>query len=411
MVRFFFRGTLGLWAMIFSVLFIVLTVIVRLIDDVGVIAFTTFDSDGANYIYIDYNINKLVWSEERLGETQPAALQLVLDKTRGGSRLLVADGTTEAEFAHFDDVRPIDDGLVWATYGESAILIHTRSDPAETILYEVDLLDGERRIFMIIDGLFIETYFPAPDGTSLLLREEQGRLSRPINPLKRIYWVDLKTGDTVPLGSPAFAYFSPDSTKVVFGTETERLNHMQVDVLDIPSRTITIYGVTASHEDTPFFPNAIPGVAARGVMWSNKSDQLAVINRYINALNIISLDGEEQWMIEGGRLIPYAWSPDDRYLLTSGYDADLNIGVFIIDTEQQTIQQMQSQATLQTSLTELVWSPDSRHIAVLRRTSGLTQKHYITVFNADGTIRNEPRFVNSDTYLIGPSLRWFPNES
>lgn len=242
----------------------------------------------------------------------------------------------------------------------------------------------------------------SPNRHYLLLRE--AGFVRPIPVPKPMLLLDTETFAVRNLGSPVFAYWSPDSQYLALGYKDSEQFESRVQRYTVATGEILDYGLYATQEDTPFFYTN--GFRSNGLLWSPDSQNLVILNRDSESLYFVTAEGDVL-ELNGGRIVPLRWSPDSQLLLGIGF-ANGAVGAFIVDSKTGAIQQLQSPILLQDALSDFAWSPNSRYVAVLTHSSGVLFDQRIALYDTQGQLVGNPLLLEFDRNMasLDGTLRW-----
>lgn len=293
--------------------------------------------------------------------------------------------------------------LAWETRYQSLRLVDSNSEDGTTI-YSLDIETGNLSSNIQLPNFDTGFVRSSPNGRYLLLREVQENTYRSVVAPKPMMLIDLETSDIIEFGAPDFAYWSPDSTQLAIGYESDIRFRLDVSIYDIASGETTDLGLQTSHLDTPFFAD----FQSNGVLWSPDSQSLAIINQYEETLYFASLADEQIRTVTDSNLKPLSWSPDGAYLLTTGYYEDNVIGSYVIDFETASVRFIQSEHDIQTWNTTLLWSPNGRYISLSKSLSLPEPMTEITIFDTKGQMVHAPIIFDMPNGLniISNSINW-----
>jgi hypothetical protein len=211
----------------------------------------------------------------------------------------------------------------------------------------------------------------------------------------------------VDLGFPAFAYWSPLGHRVALGYASDVPSELDVTIYDAGNDTWQAIGLRISQEDIPLFDS---GIEQTNILWSDDSQAIVILNPQTNQLYLAKLSGEQQ-AIAGGQLIPKLWSSDNRYLLTIGHNAEGIAGAFIVDFQTGTVSPLESRSPIVSWRINVLWSPDSRHLAILENAPNQQGSMLLSVYDNEGHLVREAVTPESLRILIyANSMRWLDTD-
>jgi len=371
---------------------------------VGVIAFDIVGADGIHRNYVDYDM--------RMQHTSSAATDRVggfavptYDAASEQVTVSLFDGTSEQQIGSYDIVSPFV-RVVWQDFQTSLLIIYAAPDTTQTIIEQINVDTGTKQPFAVIDDFLVGDLRQSPHGPHILLRAFQEGSFRSVNSPRAMMLLDSESGAVTDMGSPAYAYWSPDGRKIAIGHLTENTYEVDAAVYDVVSNTTQLLDVKASQLDTPYFVDSADDTGIQAILWSPDSGSLVVYNRTQEAMYHVYLDGSV-FTYAGGFILPRAWSPNGRYLLGMGNHASV-AGAFVYDTVTEQRHHLKSDTTIQNNLVDVAWSNDSQHIALLPRTPGVNQKFRLLIFDVEGRMLEEQpiRQPSQQGFIMDRSLRW-----
>lgn len=293
------------------------------------------------------------------------------------------------------------DSLFWLAPEQTFLLVGSSVESRTSTIFLIDYPNANWRELASYPDMNAGSFSLSPDAHYLILRETQ-QISTTIPISKPMRLIDLQTGQLTDLGSPNFAYWSPDSSKLALGYPSKRPYVSQLYIYDISSARLQAYDVTIPQEDTPFFEQR----GESSVLWQQDSRYLVVSNRHQNELYYVSVTGD----VSGtslGRMMPYRWSPDGQYLFAFGNDLSGKIGGFIIEPESGDYHALQSPTLLLSSSTYVVWSPNSEYLVAITRLGGVNS-YTIAAFYRSGELYSKPLDIEvfQDSFISDYATSW-----
>ncbi|MGB7340184.1 MAG: hypothetical protein WBC91_14905 [Phototrophicaceae bacterium] len=301
----------------------------------------------------------------------------------------------------YDAINPI--GLYWETRYETLLLVDS-SPERGTLLYSLDIATGDLTELLAIVDLNTGFVRPSPDERYLLLREAQENTYRSVVAPKPIIIFDTQTNTISELGSPDFAYWSPDSTQLAIGYASDTRFYLDVSIYDLATGETQNLGLQTSHLDTPFFAD----LQGNGVLWSPDSQALAIINQYEETLYFVSLVDEHVDTISDSNLKPLSWSPNGTYLLTTGYYEDQIIGAYVVDFETLAVNRIQTVGRVEPWNSRLLWSPNGRYVGLIRSGTSPDSDILIIIYDATGQIvrQSTPFAIENGINVYYSTINW-----
>jgi hypothetical protein len=399
MIRLFFR--LELYILALFLLFLGLMLALGPVQaGSGTLVFEAGVGTNHYQVFVDYD-EQMLWYRDFVssGLTRPFARVVELNSNTPSLIYLVG---SQRSTVPLQGIRPI--VAKWDTARGAILLAYREGDNA--MLSWVNPATGDLSPFAVYENFELGFGSVSPDGRYFLLREEG--IVRPIPVPKPMLLLDTETGAILDFGSPAFAYWSPDSRYIALGYREEERYESRIQRYEIATGQLSVYPVLASQEDTPFFHDN--GFSSNGVLWSPDSQRLVVLNRDTETLYFLGLDAAVMEVV-GGRITPLRWSPDSRFLLGIGY-TNGEVGAFVLNATNGEIKRLQSPMVIQDALSDFAWSPDSRYIAVLTHSSGVLFEQRLILYDTEGQMLAKP--INLSLEMIfatyDGTLRWLEEE-
>lgn len=374
-------------------------------NEIGAVVFSSFSSEGTYYNTIDHDTGITISSLIPLRASQDFRAIPIFDEGSETVAVVVASDNKTDDFVGAYNIHSSFMRLTWYEYLETILIIYTDNQTEQTILELFDVDTGTKRPFIAIDNFLAGDFHVSGDGQYLLLRERQVGDNRDVNESGQMWLIHLATGEMIDFGQAVYAYFSPDSQQIAIGYEGDIPSQVSVEIYHIEAREVRTLDLRASQEDTIYFLGAAVSTYVGGILWSPDSQSLMVQNRHMETLTHVRLDGNSSQVYETGHILPFAWSPNGRYMLGFGRYDDTT-GGYIIDTQTQKIIIIDSDVPLQESLADLVWSPDNRYLAMMTLTAQLGQQ--LVVYGLDGQAVTRPYTWIPDErgFILGASLKW-----
>lgn len=304
--------------------------------------------------------------------------------------LIHQQGEQETVLATYENLSIV--GYCWQDENNNLNFIHSDEENG-SILYEINLESGNLSAVISIPDFMTGFVQLSPDEDYLVLSNYVRH-----NSYQHLL-IHLSSGTVSDLGQLAFTSWSPDNTSFVIGYDDEDIRGIQVSRYDVATHTTESLDINITKPNTP------SSFRSDSLRWSPDGQQIALINLQ-RELVIINQAGEQT--IFDDDIKPLQWSPDGRYLLASGFDRDLSIAAFLLDTQEESIRQIRPENDFQESRINLRWSPDSQYIALFETLDMSEPAIGITIFNTQAEIvRGELiLFVPDDIILQAFNLSW-----
>jgi len=371
--------------------------------EVGTLNFTIFHEGAFRDYYVDYD-NGIAARQSLTHVSLRIDHNAYLWDANDNTQLALSPQVQQMISNAYDGLTLHETSLAWLVQGETMLAVGSRSNPAETILFLIDVYTGEWINFASYEGMNAGFFSLSPDAQYLLLREDQ-MLRTIMNP-RPMLLVDLQNGRAIDLGSPHFAYWSPDSSKLAIGYASEIRYTNQLHIYDILSDSVQDFDVLITQMGTPFFAHQELELS-KPLLWNPNSDSLVAINHTQEILHHVRLNGPVQdWSI--GQISPHSWSPDGQFLLGIGRDNQNYAGAFIIEPATAEYWFVQSPELLLETTTDVIWSPDGRYLAVAPRRKQ-DNMYSFAIYNRFGEMVGTPFHVTAaeDTFIPINALRWY----
>jgi|GEM_PF-4625943 len=410
-MRFFMRVTSSLFVLLSITIFATVFLSTQYPAGIGTVSGLGFHNNnaGSSRVYFDLDSGIVLYTEVQTRPSSGSVMSFsnicsVLDDD--GSLYHIRRSDRDMfELVHEQD----DNSMVLASFESFAIFESCWMDDSKlyfvenieesSVLHSINPVDGELATVLTVPELETGYIVISPDGNYLILSDYQDNAyATSTEPAYQHVIIDIAAETVIFAGQLTFVHPSRDSTTLLIGQDDETMPGTHLSLYDLESRTMQALNIAVSEPNTPFHYSP-------EIRWSPDSQHLATVNLNGNLL-IVSLDGEQQAFSEG-QLTPFQWSPDGRYLIANGFNSDLSLSAFIIDTHQGTIAEMASESGFQQYNMSLRWSRDSQYIAQFESLDSTTIG--ITIFDPQGqVVRNNMTITEADEVELQPyGFNWW----
>lgn len=397
------RITIFLWIVSLMLLSTVIMLSPTVPNNVGAVSYTSVDRFGIHYHFFDPFTGIHLMRTTPFNQAIIPQLDIELSDGRQVLQLIYPNDAPQTIASY--PLQPRYQWQLWQDIGQTVLLIHVDYNPTQTILSQVDVVSGDITPYMTLPDFEINSLSISPDGNYLLLRENPYDTLVAVAP-EAHRLIALETGQVMALDEILYAHWSPDSQFLLLGQLAPQPQQATVEILTLATGDRQQFDLTIAQQQLSIFLDN-PLNTATSVLWSPDSQTLAIYEDHANQLHHISRDGVTLHRYDVGRLLPEQWSPDGRYLITTGYDDD-RVGAFIIDTQTHNRYQIQSDAVINSGLVDFAWSPDSQYIAMFVRSTGIRQGVNFELYDRYGQARSVPELPqsNENYFIYRDSLYW-----
>ncbi len=403
MTQFSVRLVARLWIICLMLLTSVIIISPTLPKNSGALTYQTISRLGDQYHFFDPFIGIQFAGHRPLDEAYISQPFIDVENREQVLQLTMIDA--DPQIIGVYPVQPRYQWQLWQDIGQTIILIQVDYNPTRTVLSQVDVDTGYITSYLTLPDFEMNTFTLSPDGQYILLRENPHDTLVAFAP-ETHRLISLADASVLELDEILYAHWSPNSQYLLMGQNDEQALQATTEILTLATGERQIIDLTIARQQISIFLEN-PLNSASAILWSPDSETIAIYDEQSNQLHHITRDGTILHSYDVGRLFPERWSPNGRYLITTGYDDD-RVGAFIIDTRTHERYQIQSETFINSSLVDFAWSPNSEYIAMFVRPTGIQQGVEFALYDRQGQQISTPDLLQSDDnrFIYRDSLSW-----